>query len=101
MSRSVDGQGLLGHVGPVGVHGGDHGSAGASSSRVMQSAMCRPGLAALGLDQADDVAGRALGLELVVDGGVEGHHAHVAGQGAALVGVAGPQHELVLARLEA
>ena len=67
----------------------------------MQSDTCRPGLAPLGLDEADHVARRALGLEVVVDGGVEGHHAHVVGQGPALVGVAGAQDELVLTGLEA
>ena len=56
-----------------------------------------PRLATLGLDQTDDVAGRPLGFEFGVDGGVEGDHAHVTGEGATVVGVAGAQDELVFA----
>ena len=58
------------------------------------------GVAPFRLDEPDHVAGQAFGLELGVDGGVEGDHAHVAGQGPPLGVVAGAQDQLVLARLE-
>ena len=100
VTATVDRQGLLGHVGAVGLDGRRRRRRG-HDLHVDAVRHVQPGVAPLGLDQPDDVAGQALGLELVVDGGVEGDHAHVVGQGPALVDVAGPEHELVLARLEA
>ncbi len=58
------------------------------------------GVAPLRLDEAHHVAGQTLGLEVVVDGGVEGHDPDPVGEGATLLGVAGTQHELEFAGLE-